>query len=140
MKTSLETSVEAFIAALRMLIKTCDICDNGVTSILHDQIVFGGYTKTQTQAEMLKVRELQRCIDVCKLMENAAQHSRIFRPEQVQKIATKTQKSLLRKSKLGKESRFCILAMNQERNIVQLMEKLLGSAEARIILQQNESR
>lgn len=72
------------------------------------QIVLGIWN-LQTQAELLKLSELelQRCIDMYKLMENTAQHSQVLRPEQVHKLAMKMQKSLQRKAKLRKERRFC---------------------------------
>lgn len=90
--------------------------------------------------ELLKVweLELQRCSDICKLMENAAQHSQVLRLEHVHKVMTKM--SLWRKSKLRKIAISVLLAMNQVENNVQLMEKYVWSAEARITLQQNASQ
>ena len=80
-------TVESFITVLRMLVKTCNFCDNCVSSVLRDQVVLGIHNP-QTQAELLKIRllDLQRCLDICKLSENATVQSRILRPEGVNKV------------------------------------------------------
>ena len=80
-------TVESFITALRTLVKTCNFCDNCVSSVLRDQVVLGIHNP-QTQAELLKIRQLdlQRCLDICKLSENATVQSRILRPEGENKV------------------------------------------------------
>ena len=47
-----------------------------------------GIHNPQTQAELLKIRQLdlQRCLDICKLSENATVQSRILRPQGVNKV------------------------------------------------------
>ena len=47
-----------------------------------------GKHNPQTQAELLKIRQLdlQGCLDICKLSENATVQSRILRPEGVNKV------------------------------------------------------
>lgn len=84
------------------MIKSCHFCDNCLTSILCDQIVLRIW-KSQTEAELLIIRELelQRYINICKLMENAAQQCQVII------VTTKMQKNPLRKSKLRKDYRFC---------------------------------
>ena len=79
--------VESFITVLQTLVKTCNFCDNCVSSVLRDQVVLGIHNP-QTQAELLKIRQLdlQRCLDICKLSENATVQSRILRPEGVNKV------------------------------------------------------
>ena len=105
-------SVEAFISVLRNLIKTCKYCNNCVNSILRDQIVLG-IKDTKTQSDLLKERNLtlQECIDMCKLSENAVQHSKVLRPDTVvNKVSTAAyqQKSRTQRqsSKDKKECRF----------------------------------
>ena len=86
-------TVESFITALRTLVKTCNFCDNDVSLVLRDQVVLGIHNP-QTQAELLKIRQLdlQRCLDICKLSENATVQSRIQRPEGVNKVDFKPKK------------------------------------------------
>ena len=74
-------TVESFITALRTLLKTCNFCDNCVSSVLRDQVVLGIHNP-QTQAEL----DLQGCLDICKLSENATVQSRILRPEGVNRV------------------------------------------------------
>lgn len=83
-------TLEAFITALRTLAKTCNFCDKCATSLLRDQIVLRVHNP-HTQAELLKVRQLdlQRCIDICKLSENATQQSRALRPEGMNRVNTR---------------------------------------------------
>ena len=50
-------TVESFITALRTLVKTCNFCDNCVSSVLRDQVVLGIHNP-QTQAGLLKIRQL----------------------------------------------------------------------------------
>ena len=79
--------MKSFITALRTLVKTCNFCDNCVSSVLRDQVVLGIHN-SQTQAELVKIRQLdlQRCLDICKLSENATVQSRILRPEGGNKV------------------------------------------------------
>ena len=80
-------AVESFITALRTLVKTCNFCDNCVSSVLRDQVVLGIHN-LQTQAGLLKIRQLdlQGCLDICKLSENATVQSRILRPDGVNRV------------------------------------------------------
>ena len=80
-------TVESFITALRTLVKTCNFCDNYVSSVLRDQVVLGIHNP-QTQAELLKIRQLdlQRCIDICKLSENPTVQFRILRLAGVNRV------------------------------------------------------
>ena len=93
-------SIDAFIASLRTLIKTCAFCEECVESILRDQVVLG-IKDPDTQSQLLKERNLnlKTCIDICKLAENAIHHSKALRPENVNKVATKQP----RKTKFGKQ-------------------------------------
>lgn len=99
-------SMEAYIAALRTLIKTCNYCDNCLNSVLRDQIVLG-IRNPETQAELLKVRNigLQNCIDICKLSENAAQQSRALRPDTVNKISFRSRNKQPRSVKQNKDEK-----------------------------------
>lgn len=47
-----------------------------------------GIHNPHTQAELLKIRQLdlQKCIDICKLSENATLQSKILRPEEVNRV------------------------------------------------------
>ena len=80
-------TVESFITALRTLVKTCNFCHDCVSLVLRDQVVLGIHNP-QTQAELLKIRQLdlQGCLDICKLSENATVQFRILRPEGVNKV------------------------------------------------------
>ena len=91
---------ESFITALRMLVKTCNFCDNCVSSVLRDQVVLGIHNP-QTQTELLKIRQLdlQRCLDICKLSENATVQPRILRPEVVNKVDFKPKRKTLAQTK-----------------------------------------
>ena len=107
-------SVEAYIAALRTLIKTCDFCDNCVNSVLRDQIVLG-IRNCDTQSELLKVRhlELQVCIDTCKLSKNAAHQSRALRPETVNKVNARPRNKPFKHSKPKPEEKSCKYCTSQ---------------------------
>ena len=75
--------------------KTCNFCDICVSSVLRDQVVLG-IDNPQTQAELLKIRQLdlQRCLDICKLSENATVQSRILRHwERVNKVDFKPKRT-----------------------------------------------
>ena len=60
-------------------------CDNCVSSVLRDQVVLEIHNP-QTQAVLLKIRQLdlQGCLDICKLSETV--QSRNLRPEGVKKV------------------------------------------------------
>ena len=57
-------TVESFITALRTLVKTCNFCDNCVSSVFRDQVVLGIHNP-QTQAELLKIRQLDLTFVSC---------------------------------------------------------------------------
>ena len=77
-----DESFEAFLSALRELLKTCNFCEDCQPSILRDRIVIGIRDKT-TQELLLRERQLTitQCINICKAAENASEQSRVFREE-----------------------------------------------------------
>ena len=107
-------SVEAYIAALRTLLQTCNFCDNCVNSVLHD-IIMLGIRNRDIQSELLKVRnlELQVCIDTCKMSENAAHQSRALRPETMNKLNAWPRNKPFKQSKAKPEEKSCKYCTSQ---------------------------
>ena len=99
-------AVESFITALRTLVKTCNFCDNCVSSVLRDQVMLGIHN-LQTQAELLKIRQLdlQGCLDICKLSENATVQSRILRPDGVNRVDFKPKRKTPAQTEREREDR-----------------------------------
>ena len=66
-------SIDAYIAALRTLAKTCNFCDCLKDSLLRDRIVFGIQSKP-TRKRLLQDRKLtlKKCIDMCRSFETAS--------------------------------------------------------------------
>ena len=66
-----EEAIDAYVAALKILQKTCNFCDCLKDSLLRDRIVFGvrdnGLRKRLLQERSL---DLSRCIDICRTHEN----------------------------------------------------------------------
>ena len=87
-------SFEAFHAAIRTLIKTCNFCEDCIDSILRDRIVIG-IRDADTQTTLLKERKLtlKQTVDLCKAAENASYQGRALRPEAVHKLSSTKPKS-----------------------------------------------
>lgn len=68
-----DATFENFYSNIRTLVKTCNYCEQCVDSMLPDRIVLG-IRNTDTQTELLKVRNLSRakCVDICKTSEKVA--------------------------------------------------------------------
>ena len=66
-------SIDAYIAALRSLAKTCNFCDCLKDSLLRDRIVLGIQSQP-TRKRLLQDRKLtlKKCIDVCRSFEAAS--------------------------------------------------------------------
>ena len=65
--------VDAYVAALRTLAKTCNFCDCLKDSLLRDRIVLGIQSQ-QTRKRLLQDRKLtlKKCIDMCRSTEAAS--------------------------------------------------------------------
>ena len=63
---------ESFLASIRLLIRSCNYCDNCTPSFLRDRIVLG-VRSTSLQTVLLKEGKpnLKTAIDICKTSENA---------------------------------------------------------------------
>ena len=66
-----EEAIDAYVAALKMLQKTCNFCDCLKDSLLRDRIVFG-VRDNGVRERLLQERrlDLSRCIDICRTHEN----------------------------------------------------------------------
>ena len=75
-------SVGKFLAALIILMKTCQYCPRCETSLIRDHIILG-IRSNDIRENMLKVRylALDKCIDFCIASETAASHSDAFVPD-----------------------------------------------------------
>ena len=79
---------DTFLSALRNLLKTCKFCPTCKDGILRDRLVLG-VKDSSVQAALLRERHLtlEKCIDLCKSTENAAQHHQAIVSEPVHKLA-----------------------------------------------------
>ncbi|CAB4018404.1 Hypothetical predicted protein, partial [Paramuricea clavata] len=70
-----DESIEAYIAALRTLAKTCGFCECLADSLLRDRIVLGIHNNS-LRKRLLQERnlDLKKCIDLCRSSEAAASH------------------------------------------------------------------
>ncbi len=73
---------ETFHSNLRCRIKTCNYCANCQPSILRDRIVLGIREKS-TQQMLLRERDLalDKCIDICKITEDAKAQFDAYKPD-----------------------------------------------------------
>ena len=74
-------SFESFFACVRILIKSCNFCENCINSILRDRIILG-IRNPETQSELLKEPKLtlDGAIRICKAAESATDQSQAIRP------------------------------------------------------------
>ena len=81
---------DAFLSAVRTLVKTCGYCINCVDSLLRDRIVLG-VRDPGIQTALLKERNitLAHAIDLCKAAENATAHHKLLNPDSVNKLSGK---------------------------------------------------
>ena len=74
-----EEAIDAYVAALKILQKTCNFCDCLKDSLLRDRIVFGvrdnGVRKRLLQERSL---DLSRCIDICRTHENTTSQMKLI--------------------------------------------------------------
>ena len=80
-------SIDKFVAALRILMKTCQYCPACAPSILRDRIVLG-IRSDDAREDMLKERALtlEKAINICKAAESATTHTDSLKPESVNRI------------------------------------------------------
>ena len=79
---------EQFLTAIRVLIKSCNLCDACRNSTLCDRIVLGVYDR-DVQEALLKQRNisLETTIDIVRAAEHARSQSKVVRPEAVNKVS-----------------------------------------------------
>ena len=65
-----DESIDAYVATLRTLARTCNFCECVKDSLLRDRIVFG-VKNAQTRKKLLQERKLslKKCIDMCRSAE-----------------------------------------------------------------------
>ena len=87
-------TVDSFIAALRLLIKTCNYCNDCADGILRDRLIIG-IRHEETQKALLQERQLTlaQAGDICKAHENAASQGRVLRPTATDNIHGVTKKT-----------------------------------------------
>lgn len=98
---------ENFYSDLRVLVKSCNFCDNCLNSMLRDRIVIG-MRDSATRQELLKVRKLtlDKCVDLCRAAETAETHNRELKPDRVLHVSRgDTKKPTAGKGKQG--CKFC---------------------------------
>ena len=74
-----EETIDAYVAALIIIQKTCSLCDCLKDSLLRDMIVFGvrdnGVRKRLMQECSL---DLSRCVDICRTRENTTSQMKLI--------------------------------------------------------------
>ena len=74
-----EEAIDAYVAALKILQKTCNFCDCLKDSLLRDRIVFGvrdnGVRKILPQERSI---DLSRCIEICRTHENTTSQMKLI--------------------------------------------------------------
>jgi transposase InsO family protein len=75
---------EGFLASLRLLIKSCNFCDNCIDSVLRDRIVLG-IREDNTQQLLLRERTLtlEKAIDICRAGELALTQGKAYRHDTI---------------------------------------------------------
>ena len=98
-------SFDKFVSDLRILMKTCDYCDNCCDSILRDRIILGIQSE-EIRGDLLKERNLtlEKCIDICKAGESASTHKLALQPEVVHKVESSGSQ---RRTPQSRECKFC---------------------------------
>ena len=77
-------TIDKFVADLRIMIKTCEYCQNCESSLLRDRIVLGIRSDT-IRNDLLKVQKLTlaECITTCRAGENATSQEETLKRESV---------------------------------------------------------
>ena len=78
---------EQFLKSIRVLVKSCNLCDACRNSTLRDRIVLGVIDRVMQEA-LLKERNIsiEMTIDICRAAEHAKSQSKVIRQEEVNKI------------------------------------------------------
>ncbi|XP_064622353.1 uncharacterized protein K02A2.6-like [Lineus longissimus] len=116
-----DKTFETFLAAIRLLVKTCNYHKETVNSILRDRIVLG-ISDRETQKRLLRERglTLDGCIAICKTSENAEAHEKAMNADSSvnfvkrssknrtkSKMAPPTQKTGATPSQTARDCKFC---------------------------------
>ena len=74
-----DESIDSYVAALKILMKTCNFCECLKQSLLRDRIVFG-IRDDLTRKRLLQERnlDLSRCIDICRTHENTTSQMKMI--------------------------------------------------------------
>jgi len=101
---------ESFLTALRLLIKSCNFCDNCIDSVLHDRIVLS-IREAETQQLLLHERALtlEKAVDICRAGETALTQSRAYRTDTIHSVGGSNHKrrGFQATSANGKEPKLC---------------------------------
>ncbi|CAB4015835.1 Hypothetical predicted protein, partial [Paramuricea clavata] len=84
-------SVDNFVAELKTLAKTCNLCECLRDSLIHDRIVLG-IKNEQTTKKLLRTRDLtlNKCIDICRSEEvTDMQVKSLAEPENINQLQSK---------------------------------------------------
>ena len=84
----LQHTFEQFFTTIRVLIKSCSVCDNCRNATFRD-IIFLAVQVPDIQESLLKERNISlgSIIDTCRAAENARLHSKAIRPETVNRVS-----------------------------------------------------
>ena len=133
-------TVDNFVAELKTLAKTCNVCDCLRDSLIRDRIVLG-IKNEQTTKKLLRMRDLtlNRCIDVCRREEvTSMQMKSLSEPVDNVNLVKPTGKKSQRSSdgKLNMESpvSFVGLSIHQRKRSAQRGVRRAKSVNRRIIL------
>src|SRR6218665_271847 len=101
---------ESFLTALRLLIKSCNFCDNCIDSVLRDRIVLG-IREAETRQLLLRERALtlEKAVDIFRAGETASTQSRAYRTDTIHLVGGSNLKrrGFQATSANGKEPKLC---------------------------------
>jgi len=85
-----DETFESFLAAIQSQIKLCNYHMDSENSLLRDRIVIG-IRDPEVQRALLKERNLtlDRCIDICKSIQNASAQAKVLQGDAVSRITAK---------------------------------------------------
>ena len=101
---------EGFLTALRLLVKSCNFCDNCNDSVLRDCIV-PGIREVETQQLLLRERALtlEKAVDICRAGETAFTQGKAYRTDTIHLVGGSNSKrrSLPAVSTNAKDPKLC---------------------------------
>ena len=110
-------SIDAYVATLRIIARTCNFCDCLRYSLIRDRVVFGVKSAQKKKLQQERKLNLNKCIDLCRSTEaTTSQLKMIPRPtveEDINRVHKRPPKSQFRHAKNSKndtpqiQCRFC---------------------------------